>query len=196
MLRGIRNIFITGLLILLPIAGSLYILYLFFSFIDNLFNIPLKDLLGTEIPGVGVILTFAIIFTVGVIARNYFGKKILHFTERIIIKIPLVKTIYISIKQIVDTLFLKKNDAFKKAVLVEYPKEGVYTIGFITSESPKEISEKTKAECVSLFIPTTPNPTSGMFIIVPKDKVTYLDMDVEEAIKLIVSGGLVTPETK
>ncbi|WP_069649334.1 DUF502 domain-containing protein [Caloranaerobacter ferrireducens] len=196
MLRGIRNIFITGFLIILPIAGSLYIMYLFFSFIDNLFNIPLKGLLGIEVPGVGVILTFTIIFAIGVIARNYFGKKILHFTEKIIIKIPLVKTIYISIKQIVDTLFLKKNDAFKKAVLVEYPKEGVYTIGFITSESPKEISEKTKAECVSLFIPTTPNPTSGMFIIVPKDKVTYLDMDVEEAIKLIVSGGLVTPETK
>ncbi|WP_054870004.1 DUF502 domain-containing protein [Caloranaerobacter sp. TR13] len=196
MLRGIRNIFITGFLIVLPIAGSLYIMYLFFSFIDNLFNTPLKGLLGIEVPGVGIILTFTIIFVIGIIARNYFGKKILHFTEKIIIKIPLVKTIYISIKQIVDTLFLNKNDAFKKAVLVEYPKEGVYTIGFITSESPKEISQKTKAECVSLFIPTTPNPTSGMFIIVPKDKVTYLDMDVEEAIKLIVSGGLVTPETK
>ncbi|KPU28366.1 hypothetical protein TR13x_00945 [Caloranaerobacter sp. TR13] len=191
-----RNIFITGFLIVLPIAGSLYIMYLFFSFIDNLFNTPLKGLLGIEVPGVGIILTFTIIFVIGIIARNYFGKKILHFTEKIIIKIPLVKTIYISIKQIVDTLFLNKNDAFKKAVLVEYPKEGVYTIGFITSESPKEISQKTKAECVSLFIPTTPNPTSGMFIIVPKDKVTYLDMDVEEAIKLIVSGGLVTPETK
>lgn len=196
MLRGIRNIFITGFLIILPIAGSLYIMYLFFSFIDNLFNAPLKGLFGIEVPGVGVILTFTIIFSIGIIARNYFGKKILHLTERIIIKIPLVKTIYISIKQIVDTLFLKKKDAFKKAVLVEYPKEGVYTIGFITSESPREISKKTKAECVSLFIPTTPNPTSGMFIIVPKDKVTYLDMDVEEAIKLIVSGGLVTPEDK
>ncbi|KGG80157.1 DUF502 domain-containing protein [Caloranaerobacter azorensis] len=196
MLRGIRNIFITGFLVILPIAGSLYIMYLFFSFIENLFDAPLKGLLGIEVPGVGVILTFTIIFVIGIIARNYFGKRILHFTEKIIIKIPLVKTFYISIKQIVDTLFLKKNEAFKKAVLVEYPKEGIYTVGFITSEAPKEISEKTKEECISLFIPTTPNPTSGMFIIVPRSKIVYLDMDVEEAIKLIVSGGLVTPGMK
>lgn len=193
MLRAIRNIFITGIIVLLPIGGSLYIIYSLFEFLDNRLRIPITALLKLEIPGVGVLSALLLIFFIGLFARNFIGKKLIDWADKLIKKIPVVKAIYVAIKQIVDTLYLNKNGSFKKVVLVEYPRKGVYTIGFLTSKAPEAINQLTSEKCVSIFVPTTPNPTSGMYIIVPEKDIRYLEIDVEDAIKLVVSGGLVLP---
>jgi uncharacterized membrane protein len=180
----------------LPIGGSIYIIYILFELLDGLLKPPVNAFLNIKVPGIGVLTALLLIFFVGLIARNYIGNKLLGWAERLIIRIPVLKPIYFSIKQIVDTIYSKKNDTFKKVVLVEYPRKGIYTIGFITSKAPNKINSLVQEECVSVFIPTTPNPTSGMFIIVPEKDIKYLSIEVEEAIKLIVSGGLVIPDEK
>ncbi len=194
MLKEIRNIFITGLIIILPVVVSIYVIYELFVFIDGLFKGPLDAILGIYVPGIGIVVTFVFLFLMGIIAKNYFGKKLIIWAEQIFLRIPLVKTVYLAVKQITDTLYAKKKQAFKKAVMIEYPKDGIYTIGFITSYAPVEIVNKIGVKCVSVFVPTTPNPTSGMYVILPEKDVYHLNMNIEEAIKLVVSGGIVTPE--
>ena len=141
--------------------------------------------------------SLAVIISTGLFAANYVGKKLIGFGERIVVRIPLVRSIYLTVKQIVDAFMHGgKNMAFKRVVLIEYPRKGIYSIGFITAESNGEVQAKTKENVMSVFLPTTPNPTSGYLLFVPREDVVVLDMSVEDGLKLVVSGGIIAPEYK
>lgn len=194
--KDIRKTFFTGLLVILPMALTMILIIWIFNRVDIIFREPIENIIGFRIYGLGVLITLVLVFSAGIIARNYSGYKMITFTEIILRRIPLVRTLYFSIKQLTETLYGSKNTAFRQAVLIEYPSKGIYTIGFITSDAAEEIQEKTDENVVGLFIPTTPNPTSGMFVMVSKNEVVPLNMTVEEAVKLIVSGGIVKPGQK
>ncbi len=153
------------------------------------------DLLGeTQIPGIGFItLTLAIIAT-GAIARNYFGRKIVIFGDKIVERIPLINRVYGAIKQISQAFFSSKREVFKKPILFEYPRKGIYSIGFYTQDTRGPVQEVLDTDMVSIFLPTTPNPTSGVLLFVPKSEVYDLDLTIEEALKLVISGGAIIPK--
>jgi len=159
--------------------------------------IPAKYLpetyLHIHVPGLGLILVVILVFAVGLLTRNFVGRKIVRLGENIVDRIPLVRVIYAGVKQLLETIFLQKTEAFKKVALVEYPRRGAYVIGFITGESKGEVQNKTDKNMINIFIPTTPNPTSGFYILIPEDELILLNMSVEDAFKLIISGGIVSP---
>lgn len=192
-IKDARNIFFTGLIVLIPIMATVFTIAWVFNVVDSVFRNPIEKLLGFKILGIGVIITLIIVFWTGLFATNYLGKKMIDFLENTIFKVPLVSMIYTSIKQIINTVFKEKNDSFKSAVAIQYPSKGIYTIGFLTADAPKTIKDITNEEMKSIFIPTTPNPTSGMFVMVPEKDIVYLGLSIDAAIKLIVSGGIITP---
>ncbi|AGB41794.1 hypothetical protein Halha_1883 [Halobacteroides halobius DSM 5150] len=194
MLKQIRNYFITGLVVLLPLLATIYILSAVISMVEQGFGPLIEFIIGKRIYGLSIIISVGVILGVGVIATNVLGKKLIEFGERILTKIPIVRNIYLTVQQIIEALFRKNKTAFRKVVVVEYPRQGIYQIGFLTKEGIARIERNLDLEVVSIFIPTTPNPTSGMLVLIPKEEVTYLDMTVEEGLKLIVSGGTIVPE--
>jgi len=168
---------------------------------DNLLNFipePYQPgtLLGINIPGLGIIVTLAIIFICGLITQSYIGTKLVNFGESLLDKIPVVRSIYQATKQIFENLFINNNQSFKKVVLVEFPRKGVYSLGFVTGITGKEFSNKIGEEAIHVFIPKTPNPTAGYFIMVRDDELIELDMTVEAAFTLIISGGIVAPPNR
>ena len=189
--------FIAGLGITLPVIITCYILFIFFRFADGLLgrflNRYIRGILGYSIPGIGLFVSLILILLIGVIMTNFLGKRVFPLVERWFLKLPFVNVIYPSAKQMIDFLFSKEKIAFKKVVMVEYPRKGVYSIGFITNEGLEEINRKALKELLSVFIATTPSPLTGYFLYVPKEEVIFLDMTVEEAIKLIVSAGIISP---
>lgn len=196
MWKEVRKTFLTGLLVIFPMALTMILIIWIFNRVDIIFRQPIENLLGFKIYGLGILITIIIIQLAGMVARNYSGNKMITFTELLLGRIPLVRTLYFSIKQLTETIYGNKHSAFRKAVLVQYPSKGIYSIGFYTSEGTPEINKLLGEEVVGLFIPTTPNPTSGMFVMVSSADIEPLDMSVEEAIKLVVSGGIVKPTKK
>jgi len=189
----IRKTFFAGILVLAPIALSVYILYFLFNFLDGILrgtvtNILIKrfgdESMVTAIPGLGILFLIALIFITGAIARNYVGRKILALGDYIVTRIPLLNRIYIAIQEISEAVFSEKRELFKKAVLIEYPRIGCYSIAFFTQDTKGKIQENIGEDVVSVIVPTTPNPT-----FVPKKDVLELNMSVEEALKLVISGG-------
>ncbi|MGI4849172.1 MAG: DUF502 domain-containing protein [Janthinobacterium lividum] len=194
-----RKYFITGLLVLVPLAITLWVLNLIISTMDqSLLLLPAswqpEAVFGFRIPGMGTILTLLIIFLVGLGTRNFVGKKLVWAWERVLTRIPVVSSIYSSVKQVSDTLFSSSGNAFRKAVLVEYPRKGCYTIAFLTGVPGGDVRNHLVGDFISIYIPTTPNPTSGFFLMVPRADAIELDMNVDEALKYIVSMGVVSPE--
>jgi uncharacterized membrane protein len=194
-----RKYFITGLLILVPLAITLWVLNLIISTMDqSLLLLPAswrpQALFGFHIPGIGTILTLLVIFLTGVAARNFIGKQVVYLWESMLIRIPVVKSIYSSVKQVSDTLFSSSGNAFRKAVLVQYPREGSWTIAFLTGVPGGDVKNHLVGDYISIYVPTTPNPTSGFFLMVPRAETVELDMSVDEALKYIVSMGVVAPE--
>jgi uncharacterized membrane protein len=145
------------------------------------------------IPGLGLVLVVLIVLVVGILTRNFVGRRMVRLGERIVDRIPLARVLYVGVKQLMEALILQKSKAFQKAALIEYPRKGVYAIAFITGESRGEVQQLTEKKMINVFVPTTPNPTSGFYILIPEDELKILDMTVEEAFKLIVSGGIVSP---
>ncbi len=188
---------VAGLVVTLPIAITCYILFIFFRFADGLLgrflNKFLRDIIGYSIPGIGIFTSLVLVLLVGIIVTNFLGKRMLPLVEGWFSKLPFVNAIYPSAKQMIDFLFSKEKIAFKKVVMIEYPRKGAYSMGFITNEGMEEIDRKTLKEMVSVFIASTPSPLTGYFLFVPKEEVIFLDMTVEEAIKLIVSAGIISP---
>ena len=197
MWNGIRKTLLAGLLVLAPITLTAYILYHLFRILDSIFgdtvtrflierfHIPLEG----PIPGVGILALLALLFLTGAIARNYIGKKIITIGNYIVTQIPLINRIYIAIHEISEAILSEKREIFKKAVLIEYPREGLYSIAFFTQDTKGPVQATLKEDVVSVFVPTAPNPTSGYLLFVPKTQVTELDMPVEDALKLVISGG-------
>lgn len=194
-----RKYFITGLLILVPLAITLWVLNLIISTMDqSLLLLPPswrpEALLGFYIPGLGSILTLLIIFLTGLAARNFIGRQIVSLWEGLLTRIPVVKSIYSSVKQVSDTLFSSSGNAFRKAVLIQYPRQGSWTIAFLTGAPGGEVKNHLQGDYISVYVPTTPNPTSGFFLMLPRAESVELDMSVDEALKYIVSMGVVAPE--
>ncbi|MDB5822592.1 MAG: hypothetical protein JWR21_1296 [Herminiimonas sp.] len=193
-----RKYFITGLLVLVPLAITVWVLNLIITTMDqSLMLLPERwrpeAIFGVHIPGAGTILTLLIIFFTGLATRNFVGKKVVQLWEAIVTRIPVVNSIYSSVKQVSDTLFSSSGNAFRKAVLVQYPREGSWTIAFLTGVPGGDVRNHLRGDYISLYVPTTPNPTSGFFLMVPRADTIELDMNVDEALKYIVSMGVVSP---
>jgi len=190
----IERQFFAGLAVLLPIGLTLYIVWTLFNFVSkSVAPLLIRISILQEMPVVAIrviafLITFVIIWIIGMVATNIVGRKILKLPEVLLLKAPVVNRIYQTIRQIIQTIIVSKT-ALRQVVLVEYPRKGVYTIAFVTN-----VYEEKGKKNVSLFIPTTPNPTSGFFVIVPEEEVIPLKMTVEEAMKLVVSAGIITPE--
>ena len=200
--RRLRNIFLTGLLVALPISLTVFILSFLFRSLDTLSPVfthwlillgaPLPQ--GYQIPFLGVIMTFVIVFLVGAVTTNIFGKKILHLWEEIIEKIPFVRRIYKGTKQVVSSFATMDTTSFTKVILIEFPRKGAHAIGFVTGKTRGEIKHLTSDNHLKVFVPTTPNPTSGFIIFAEPSEFIELDMTIEEGIKFVISGGIVSPE--
>jgi uncharacterized membrane protein len=193
-----RKYFITGLLVLVPLVITLWVLNLIIGTLDqSLLLLPPhwrpELLLGFNLPGVGTILTLVIIFITGVVTRNFVGNRLLMLWELLLKRIPVVNSIYSSVKQVSDTLFSSSGNAFRKALLVQYPREGVWTIAFQTGVPGGDVKNHLSGDYVSVYVPTTPNPTSGFFLMLKREDTIELNMSVDEALKYIVSMGVVAP---
>lgn len=194
-----RKYFITGLLVLVPLAITVWVLNLVISTMDqSLLIVPERwqphTLIGFEIPGLGTILTILIIFVTGLLTNNLVGNYVLRLWESLLKRIPVVSSLYGSVKQVSDTLFSSSGNAFRKAVLIPYPHADSYTIAFLTGVPGGDVKNHLVGEYVSVYVPTTPNPTSGFFLMLPRAEAIELDMNVDEALKYIVSMGVVSPE--
>lgn len=185
--KQVRSNIIAGILLLIPLVLSIVILVKLFQWIDS----ALPGVFGAEwLPGLGILVILVAAYFTGVAAKNFFGKKLISTANAIIVNIPILNKIYIAIQQLVDAATLSKKNLFDRAVLIEFPRRGSFGIGFVTCENNKEFSAKTGQKMVSVFIPTTPNPTSGFLIYFPEEELIDLNLSVEAAIKLIVSGGI------
>jgi uncharacterized membrane protein len=195
----IRRYFITGLLIWVPLAITLWVLDLLVSTMDQTLRLlPLQwqteSWLGVHIPGLGVVMTLLIVFATGVLAANIIGQRLVKFWEGVLARIPVVNAIYRGVKQVSDTLFAPGGQAFRKALLVQWPSPGMWTIAFMTGQPGGDVVNHLKGDYVSIYVPTTPNPTGGYFVMVPREAVIELDMTVEEALKYIISMGVAAPD--
>jgi uncharacterized membrane protein len=192
--------FINGLIITLPLVITIFISKEIFLVIDDLLGryIYGEVIFGVKISniyGIGFIIICSIILLIGALAKIWFGQKLIYFTEKTLLKTPYVKNIFLGLKQLSEMLFKNNKMLFEKVILVEYPRKGIYTIGFLTYDASLSIIEKTnKPTLKAVFVPTTPNPTSGFLIMVEEKDIIFLDMSVEEAMKLIISGGILVPE--
>jgi uncharacterized membrane protein len=194
----LKKYFITGLLIWVPLGITLWVLHLLVSSMDQtLLLLPeqfqTEQWLGIHVPGMGVVLTLVVVFGTGLIAANIIGQRLLFFWERVLGRIPFVNAVYNSVKQVSDTLFSSSGQAFRKALLVQYPREGSWTIAFLTGQPGGDVVNHLRGDYVSVYVPTTPNPTSGFFLMMPKADVIELDMSVDAALKYIISMGVVAP---
>ncbi len=199
MWRKLKTYFLTGLVVLIPLVLTIYIIWKLFYAIDGLlrglvtnvlerFGIPISSV------GLGFITVILLILLTGLVAKNYFGRKLIQLGELIFARIPLINRIYRAIQQISNAFFSERREVFKKAVLIEYPRKGVYSLAFLTQDTKGEVQERLDQDMISVFLPTTPNPTSGFLLFVPKRDVIELSMSIEEALKLVISGGVITPE--
>ena len=202
-MRGqlIKRYFITGLLIWVPLAITAWVLSLIAGVADqSLLLLPAAlhphNLLGFDVPGSGLVLTLLIILITGLLAANFIGQRLVRWWESFLARIPVVNSIYNGVKQVSDTLFSTSGMAFRRALLVRYPHQGAWAIAFLTGEPGGDVVNHLGVEHVSVYVPTTPNPTSGFFLMLPKSDVIELDMDVDEALKYIISMGMMAPPPK
>lgn len=194
----IRRYFITGLLIWVPLVITLWVLNLLVGTLDQILHLlppqfRTENWLGVHIPGFGVAMTVLIVFATGVLAANIIGQRLVTFWESLLARIPVVNSIYRGVKQVSDTLFAPGGQAFRKAVLVQWPREGMWTIAFLTGVPGGDVVSHLKGDYLSIYVPTTPNPTGGYFVMVRRADVIELDMTVDEALKYIISMGVATP---
>jgi len=193
--KKISNNFFKGILISVPVIITFYIAWGLIKFFDN----KASPILGTfpyEVPGFGLILVFIFFSIVGFLTTGLLGRIFSSFIEKILSKIPVLRNIYSGLKQLFETILSKKSNSFREVVLIEYPRKGIWAMGFLTGDTKGEVNRKTKNQMVNIFLPTTPNPTSGFLLFLPKKDILRLSMTVEEGIKMIISAGMLTPEEK
>jgi len=193
----IKKYILTGLLVLMPLFLTGWVLLTLFKWTDRVLNlIPRvyrpEELLGFPVPGLGLIMTIAIIFVIGGLVANVIGRKLVATGEKILEKIPFLRWFYFSSKQIIEAVFINSQDSFRRAVLLEYPRKGIYSIGFVTGESSGQLGDSVP-DSFTVFVPTSPNPTSGYLIVVPEAQAIPLDWSVDEAFRVIISAGVIMP---
>ena len=195
----LRRILVAGLLVWVPLGVTVFLLGLLVNVADKTLDLipeqyQPEELLGFPVPGLGVGLSLLLLFFTGLVAANVFGKRLISFWEAVLRRIPLVRPIYTAVKGFLEMVLSGQSGSFSRVLLIEYPRKGVYCIGFQTSSTVGQIAEHTPKKCVFVFVPTTPNPTSGFLVVAPEEDLIELDMTVEDAIKLVVSVGVVVPD--
>jgi uncharacterized membrane protein len=198
MMSSFRKYFVAGLLVWLPLVATYGVLSFSINLIDRtLLLLPVQyrpeTLIGFEIPGLGVILALALMVFTGLIVANFFGRRLVSAWESVLARIPLVRSVYGAVKQITASLFSDASNSFREVVLVEYPRRGLWMLAFVTGETPKKFQEVADQDLINIYVPTTPNPTSGFYIMVPPSEVKRLDIPVEVGLKMILSAGVVNP---
>lgn len=200
--QRMRSNFLTGLVIVAPVVLTGYLIWTVVTFIDAKV-VPLvpgiynpSTYIGKNIPGFGVIIFLIFTAIIGSLTKGIFGRQLVRMWENLIGRTPVVRSLYSGLKQIVETVLSQNSATFKYACLIEYPRRDIWAIGFVTTDAKGEVQEKTRDDLISIFVPTTPNPTSGVFVFAPRPEVIFLDMTVEDAAKLVISAGLVIPPTK
>ena len=200
-MKKLQKYLIAGLLVWLPIVVTVLLFRFLITLMDQTLillpsQIRPEAIIGFKLPGLGLILTLLVLIVTGIFAANFVGRSMVNFGEKIFKKIPIVRSVYSAAKNFADIVFSDTGQSFKKVLLIQYPRKGIYSLAFQTSTNLGEVQKKTGSDVVCTFVPTTPNPTSGFIIIIPKEDVIELDMDVDEAFKMIVSLGVVVPEWK
>ena len=191
-MKKLRTIIVAGLLVWVPLGATIFVLRLLIGLFGNL-DSWLSDQLNIPIAGMGILLALLVLLGTGLIAANYFGKRIVSFWESLLERIPLVRNIYSAVKRFAEIVLSDSSQSFSKVLLIEYPRKGLYSLSFQTSQDLGEVQGKTGEDLVCVFVPTTPNPTSGLILMVPKQDVIELDMGVEDALKMVISLGVVVP---
>lgn len=200
LLARLRNYFLTGIVITAPIGITIYLTYVFVDFVDANITpfIPARynpeTYLPFSVPGLGLLVAVILLIFIGFLTANFLGRSLLHFGERIVARMPVVRTVYSALKQIIETVLKQSSTSFREVVLIEYPRKGLWAIAFVTSEAEGEVADMADDTMISVFLPTTPNPTSGFLLFVPKKDMKFLDMSVEEGVKLVISAGMIWPE--
>ncbi len=202
MMTHFRRYLIAGLLVWVPLGITWFVIKFMIDLMDQtLLLLPVslrpENLVGFRIWGLGVVLTLVILLVTGIIAANLVGRKLVHIGERVLDRIPLVRSIYSSVKQVMETMLAGSGKSFRSVVLIEYPRRGIWTLAFLTGEQGvEEIETKTGRRVAHIFVPTTPNPTSGFFLVMPTEDVTVLDMSIDDGLKMIMSAGVVVPKNR
>tara|TARA_Y100001935_G_scaffold82765_1_gene68802 strand:- start:99 stop:800 length:702 start_codon:yes stop_codon:yes gene_type:complete len=212
LLAGLRNSFLTGLVVIAPVALTIWLIWSVIGWIDgfvlpfipnlyhpdNILNTIFGQDVAINIRGLGVVVFLLFTTFVGWIAKGFLGRSLIRFGENLVRRMPVVRSIYSGVKQIAETVFAQSDRSFEKACLIEYPRKGIWAIGFISTDAKGEVKYKVKAksDLLSVFVPTTPNPTSGFMLFFPRSDVIELDMSIEDAAKLVISAGLVYPPYK
>ncbi len=196
-----RRYLVAGLLVWLPLVATFFVIRLLVQWMDqSLLLLPQQyrpeNLLGFAIPGLGVALSFLILLLTGLVAANLFGRKLVSLWERVLSRIPLVRSVYSAVKQLVETMFSDNGQSFRKVLLVEFPRRGLWTLAFQTGTGQGEAQRKTGRDVVTVYIPTTPNPTGGYLVMVPREDVRELDMSVDDGLKMLLSMGAVSPDAE
>lgn len=195
----LRGYFLAGVLFTAPISLTLYLTYIFLKFVDNQVTPLIPDeynpshYLPFSLPGLGLVIVIIFFILVGWFAKNFLGRLLTRIAEYIVHRLPIVSAIYKGLKQIFETVMTSQSQAFRDVVMFEFPRKGLWAIGFVTGTTQGEVQRLTKDEVVNVFYPTTPNPTSGFLMFIPKQDLIYMEMSVEEALKMIISGGILTP---
>lgn len=202
MMGHFRRYIIAGLLVWVPLGITVLVIKFLIDLMDRtLLLLPPglrpENLLGFRIPGLGVLLTIVVMLVTGIVAANLFGRKLVRLGERLLARIPLVRSIYSGVKQVMETMFSGSGKSFRSVVLIEYPRRGIWTLAFLTGEQgTAEIEDRAGDGLSHIFVPTTPNPTSGFFLMVPTKEVLVLDMSIDDGLKMIISAGVVVPKEK
>jgi uncharacterized membrane protein len=192
-MRWLRRYFLAGLAVILPTAITAYILWFLFTKLDGILGAYLREKTGLSFPGIGLAAIVLIVLLAGVMASNLIGKRLIRFVQRGLESIPLFSRVYVAIRQISETLLSERSNVFRQVALVEYPRSGLYSICFLTSHNRGEIAAKLARKTVNVFLPTSPNPTSGFMLVVPAEDLIPLDMSVEDGMKMVISAGSYTP---
>jgi uncharacterized membrane protein len=197
----IKRWFFTGLILLVPIMVTIYLFLSIAQTMDGLIGlIPAAwqpdHLLGFHIPGLGILFTLAIVLLTGMLGASFVGRWLVGIGEKLLDRIPLVRSVYGALKNVLETVLRENQDSFRRVVLVEYPQQGTYALGFVSGAGFTEVQEKTKQKIITVFVPTAPNPTSGFLLFVPEKETIPLDMSIEDGMKCVISAGVITPGLK
>ena len=192
-MKTLRRYLLTGLVVVMPTAVAVYILWFLFVRLDGILGSYLRAKTGLSIPGIGFAAIVLILLVTGMMASNLIGKRFIRLIERGLETIPLFNRVYVAIRQISEALLSEHSNVFRQVALIEYPKSGTYSICFVTSENSGEITAKLARRTVNVFVPTSPNPTSGFMLVVPADQVIPLEMSIEDGMKMVISGGSYIP---
>lgn len=196
----LRAYFFTGILVTAPLGLTIYVVWVVVNFVDTRIKaiIPStyhpETYLPFKVPGLGLVFVLVGLTIIGALSAGVFGRYFVHLSEKLVNRMPIVRSVYSAVKQIIETVFSQQSSSFREVVMIEYPRKGIWSLGFLTGKTKGEVQELTDDEVLNVFIPTTPNPTSGFLLFVPKQDVHHLNMSVEEGIKMIVSAGILTPD--